>query len=171
MLEIVTSLSELNMSQLKQVYEESISTLAMNRYSKFHENLQILNAEQDFYADVSAFFDVAGAEYALWISDGRYVSAIRLEPVDNGHLLTSFETAPTARSKGFGKMLMKAVVESVSRNKKSCIYSHIDESNVSSLKVHQHCGFRSLQYPAVFVDGSVQKDYVTYVFDIKDPPM
>ena len=164
MLKIVTKLSELNISQLKLVYEETINCLAKSTYADLHDNLQILNAEQDFYSDVNAFFCVKGAEYAVWVAEGRYISAIRLEPVDDGYLLTSFETIPAARGKGIGKKLLSAVVEHVAHLEETCIYSHVDEMNLPSLKVHLYCGFQSLGKPAVFVDGSVHKDHITYVF-------
>ena len=164
MLKIVSKLSELNIAQLKLLYEESINSHAKSTYADLHDNLQILNAEQDFYGDVNAFFCVEGAEYAVWVAEDRYISAIRLEPVNDGYLLTSFETIPLARGKGFGKKLLSAVVEYITHHTENRIYSHVDETNLPSLKVHLYCGFRSLEKPAVFVDGSVHKDHVTYVF-------
>ena len=165
MLEVVSNLSELNMEQLKFLYKESIDKHAMSIYGDLHENMRILNAEQDFYGDVMSFFNVKGAKYALWVAEGRYVSAMRIEPCDGGYLITSFETIPDARGKGYGRRLMCAVLEHITQNRNLPIFSHVDESNIPSLKVHLSCGFYSLYKPAVFVDGSVRKDHVTYVFE------
>ena len=165
MLELVHSLSELNISQLKLVYEEGIQTCADSCYRGMHENLRILNAEQDFYADLSAFFCVDGAVFALWSVDGHYVSGIRIEPVVDGYLLTSFETLPVMRGRGLGKKLLRAVTDHLMQTGKCKIYSHVNENNLPSLNVHLFCGFKSTGMSAVFVDGSVHENHVTYVYE------
>ena len=167
MLKIIYKMSDLNIGQLKHLYSESIRNLAEIMYPTLFENLRIINAEQDFYWDIESFLSIKGAALALWTSEGSYVSCVRFEPIADGCLLTSFETHPEARGKGYGKRLLAAVTEYILNDNLLDIYSHVDENNIPSLNAHMHCGFERTNKPAVFVDGTVHNDHVTYVLQKK----
>ena len=50
---------------------------------------------------------------------------------------------------------------------KTKLYSHVDKRNLSSLKVHEKCGFRRVADFAVCVDGSVNQKMYTLCWDDK----
>ena len=155
MLKIITSMKELNFSQLVAVYEESIHKSGMENYSDLSENVQYLQAEQDFYGYIKLFFEQEGSICAVWAPEGGYQAALRLEPYADGLLLAGLETAPGSRRKGFAKALIEAVVEKLEDVGKMIVYSHVDKQNFASLSIHAYCGFERTKEYAVYSDGSV----------------
>ena len=110
MLHLATKLQELNFSQLMAVYEEENRNNGEQFFSQFPTEEQIFLAEQSVYQYLKEyFFAIDGALSAVWIENGRYVSALRLEPYEDGLLLTSLETAPEQRRKGYAEKLIRAV--------------------------------------------------------------
>ena len=155
MLYLARSLSRLHFSSLMAVYAESNRENGREFWPEEPEMRQIQLAEEDFYRYLSqVFFRSPGAVYAVWEENGRYVSALRLEPYRDGLLLEALETAPEQRRKGFAAALIRAV---------QCFL----EGNLSSLKVHEKCGFRRVADFAVCVDGSVNQKMYTLCWDDK----
>ena len=141
MLLLATKLQELNFSQLMAVYEEGNRENGELFFPDLSEGQQMIRAEQSFYEYLrEGFFSVPGAVYALWVEDGNYVSALRLEPYEDGLLLEALETAPAQRRKGYAEQLMRAVQAQFPEK----IYSHVSKRNVASLAVHEKCGFRQV---------------------------
>lgn len=150
--------SELKFSQLMEVYAEGNRENGARRWPDRSENEQILRAEQDFYQYLQeVFFQAEGACYALWEQDGRYLSALRLEPYEDGLLLEALETRPDCRGRGYAAALLQAVLEQETRK----IYSHVSRNNIASLRTHEKCGFCKILDHAVYIDGSVSLDAVT----------
>jgi len=161
MLQLATKLQELNVSQLMAVYEEGNRENGSILYPQLPEGQQILRAEQSFYEYLrEGFFPVEGAVYALWVENGRYVSALRLEPYADGLLLEALETAPGQRRKGYAEKLIRAVLEQFPQK----IYSHVSKKNTASLMVHQKCGFWQILDYAKYIDGSVLRTAVTLCY-------
>ena len=120
---------------------------------------QLLLTEQDFHQYLrECFFLTQDAFYAVWISEGRYVSALRMEPYRDGLLLEALETAPEFRRKGYGSALVRAVLDIVGEQK---IYAHVHKKNIASLMTHEKCGFHETMDYAVYADGSVLHNSVT----------
>jgi GNAT superfamily N-acetyltransferase len=158
MLYIATKMQELNFSQLMAVYEEGNRENGEIFYPDLPEGQQLLCAEQSFYEYLrEGFFPVSGAVYAIWIENECYVSALRLEPYEDGLLLEALETAPTQRRKGYAKKLIRAVLEQFPQK----IYSHVSKKNTASLAVHEKCGFVQVLDYAKYIDGSVARNAVT----------
>lgn len=152
---------EISFADLMAVYEEENRRNGELMYPQLPENQQILNAEQAFYQYLrEGFFAIPGAVYAIWEEDGRYVSALRLEPYEDGLLLEALETAPAHRRQGYATRL----IQEVQRTLPNKIYSHVRKSNVASLAIHEKCGFcRVLEY-ARYIDGSVARNAVTLCY-------
>ena len=165
MLKIFYNLGDLDFRQLMDVYEETNLTKGREDYPKEPEGLRLLFAEQDFYQYLELFFQSPDAVYAVWDEEGRYRSALRLERYKDGFLVTALETLPAARGLGCGKCLLSSVVDFIQKP----LYSHIRKDNVSSLAVHQKCGFAIISHEATFLDGSAQKDYYTMKLTKTDP--
>ncbi len=154
MLKIAVKLNDLSFSNLMEVYIEGNL-----------EKEDLLQAEQDFYQYLrEVFFRTEGAVYCIWEEQGRYVSALRLEPYRDGWLLAALETAPEQRQKGYAGKLIGAVQEYYPDRK---LYSHVSKRNVPSLKTHEKCGFRKILDYAVYADGSVLRSSVTLCWEKK----
>lgn len=163
MLRVIQNMRQLRFSQLMSVYAQGNLENGQERYPNEPEYRQIFLAEQDFYAYLQdCFFATAGAFYAAWEVDRKYVSALRLEPYKDGLLLAALETAPECRRKGYAQALIKAVQQQVAGRK---IYAHVSKRNLPSLTVHEKCGFRRISEQAVYIDGSVNDRACTFCFE------
>lgn len=163
MLTIIKTMKDLDFRQLMSVYEEGNRENGAEFYPDLSEGQQILRAEQDFYQYLrECFFKTQGAFYALWLEGEKYISALRLEPYQDGFLLEALETAPDHRRKGYAGKLIQAVQSLPEIGK---IYSHVHKKNTASLKTHESCGFRRILDHAVYIDGSVQTNSSTYCYE------
>lgn len=160
MLLIVKSLKELDFRQLMVVYEEGNLENAAEFFPHEPEAQWLLLAEQSFHQYLrECFFKTEGAYYCIWVVKGHYVSALRLEPYQDGLLLEALETKPTERKKGYASKLIRAVLEQVGDEK---VYSHVNKRNIASLKTHERCGFHRMLEYAVYADGSVLRSSCTF---------
>ena len=158
MLHLATKLREVDFSALMHVYEEGNRENGALVHPELPEGQQILRAEQSFYQYLQeVFFPTAGAVYAIWVENDAYISALRLEPYEDGLLLEALETAPAYRHKGYAEKLMWAVQAEFPQK----IYSHVSKKNTASLALHQKCGFRQVLDYAKYIDGSVVRNAVT----------
>ena len=162
MLKLYYKLGQMRFSSLMTVYEEGNREKAREKYGYLPEEAGLQQAEQDFYrylADI--FFPTSDSVYAVWEEGGQYRSALRLEPYRDGLLLSALETAPESRRKGYGKLLVQAVLREIPNRK---IYSHVHKKNVPSLALHTSCGFQRISETAAYLDGSVNNRCCTLVY-------
>lgn len=164
MLELCYGIRDLDFRQLMDVYEETNTISGRMNYPKEQENLQLLFAEQDFYQYLELFFQFPGAVYALWVENGRYVAALRLEEYHDGLLITALETHPAARRRGYAAKLLQSVKEHFRVVLNRPLYSHVQKKNLPSMRTHQKCGFCIVKEQAVFLDGTVHRDYYTLIW-------
>lgn len=158
MLHLATQLCGLNFEQLMGVYAESNRENGELMYPDLTETQQIITVERSFYQYLAeSFFSTKGAVYAIWTEAGRYTSALRLEPYEDGLLLEALETAPDFRRKGYASALIRAVQERFPER----IYSHVHRKNKPSMAVHEQCGFLQVEAFARYIDGSVNRNAVT----------
>ena len=160
MLYIARRLKDLDFRQLMDIYEEGNLENAAELWPEEPQGQQLLLAEQSFHPYLrECFFSTEGALYCVWVENDRYVSALRLEPYQDGLLLEALETRPDQRRKGYAVELVKAVLSEVGDTK---IYSHVGKRNSASLKTHEKCGFRRILEHAVYADGSVMTNHCTF---------
>ncbi len=159
MLYFAKCLRELNFGQLMDVYAQSNRENGDALYPQLSSGERVLRAEQDFYQYLrECFFPTPGAMYALWVENGRYVSALRLEPYQDGLLLEALETAPDHRQKGYATKLVGEATAAVGQT----VYAHVSRKNTASQKPHIRCGFHRILSYARYADGSVLTDSDTY---------
>ena len=166
MLYLARSLSQLHFGSLMTVYADANRENGRESWPEEPEMRQIQLAEADFYRYLSqVFFKTPGAFYAVWEENGRYVSALRLEPYRDGLLLEALETDPEQRRRGYAAALIQAVQTYLGESGK--LYSHVDKRNLPSLKTHEKCGFCRIADFAAYVDGSVNRKACTMCWDDK----
>ncbi len=169
MLEIIKTLRDLPFGELMAVYEEGNRDNGAQRYPKMPVNLQLLEAEQDFYAYLECFFRQEDSFYVFWRADGVLVSALRIEPYRDGWLLAALETKPDCRNMGYAKALVRETLSYMEKTNRLPIYSHISKDNISSQKVHLSCDFRAIFPYSVYADGTKNGFCDTYSYDKKEP--
>ena len=153
MLVVAEKLSDLSFGKLMDVYQEGNLENGRENYPGEPETRQIALTEQDFYQYLSEiFFRTSGAAYLIWEEQGKYISALRLEPYRDGLLLAALETHPQMRKRGFAEKLVKAALEYAGD---IAVYSHVSKKNAASLRTHEKCGFEKILDYAVYADGSV----------------
>lgn len=163
MLVLINSMRELRFSALMKVYEEGNRENGADLYADEPIERQLALAEEDFFCYLrQVFFPTSGARYAVWEAEGQYISALRLEPYQDGLLIEGLETTPAYRRRGYAVKLINAVQSRFSATK---LYSHVGKRNTASLKTHERCGFRRIKKYAVYVDGSVNDRCCTLVYE------
>ncbi len=151
MLKIINAMSELNIDQILSVYAEN-----------FCRNERVKRSEDDFLSYLREdFFRQRDGFCAVWVADGVYQSALRLEPYRDGLLLTALETAPNARRRGYATKLVAEMLHDLQSRGCKAVYSHVDKRNRASLKVHNKCGFRQISDSAVYLDGTITQNSCT----------
>jgi RimJ/RimL family protein N-acetyltransferase len=153
MLLVVKRLKDLDFRGLMELYAEGNRENGEEQYPQFSAGQQLLRAEADFYSYLQdVFFRTPNAVYMIWIENGKYCSALRLEPYQDGLLLEALETHPEHRRQGYAAELIRAVFANLGTGK---IYSHVHKKNVASLRTHVKCGFARILEHAIYADGSV----------------
>lgn len=146
---------QLDLTQLLCVYRESL------------ESGDLFSSTQEFYDYWSCgFFSQTGVSCAVWEEDGVYISAMCLEPYRDGLLVTALETRPEERGRGMAGKLISAVLQRLKSDDDLKIYSHIQRRNIPSLRLHKSCGFSFCSDHAVFLDGSISRNYDTYLLKV-----
>ena len=160
MIYVFDNLSDMQFAELMCVYAEGNEKNACELYGKMDINAAILTVEQDFYQYLSqVFFPVKNAKYFVWVEKGKYVSALRMEPYEEGLLLEALETRPEYRMKGYASTLLRAAIASVDLP----VYSHVLKDNFASIKTHLACGFEVVSDSAKYIDGTTNADCYTLV--------
>ena len=153
MLKIATSMRQLPFQQLMEVYQETNIRSAQRHWSAYSPERGLAIAEDRFYEELQCgFFSIPHAMYCLWMVEGECVSALRLEPWQDGWLLAALETNPQMRKRGFAEKLVKAALEYAGD---IAVYSHVSKKNAASLRTHEKCDFEKILDYAVYADGSV----------------
>ncbi len=167
MLKRIYSLNELPFGKLMDVYEEGNRENGAEKYPNLSKNLQMLETEQDFYTYLQVFFHQEDSFYALWYDGSLLVSALRVEPYEDGYLIAALETKPDKRNRGYAKALLSDVCRLLVSDGKVPIYSHIGKSNFSSQKVHIACGFEEILPYSRYADGRINDYCHTYCYNEK----
>lgn len=163
MLKIIRTMKKLDFAALMEVYAEGNQENGRDQWPGEPAGQQLLLAEQEFYQYLrECFFPTEGAVYFVWEENGKYASALRLEPYRDGLLLEALETAPAMRRNGYAAALIRAVQSEVPGKK---LYSHVSKRNVPSLRTHERCGFHKILDYAVYADGSVMHNHVTLLYE------
>lgn len=158
MIQEFTKLSQMRFGELMCVYEEGNVENALDRYAGMDKNAAVLQVEQDFYNYLDeVFFLTEHARYFVLSENGKYISALRVEPYEDGMLLAALETRPGFRRRGFAKKLVRLVAEHIEKP----IYSHVLKDNMPSILTHYACGFERVLENAHFIDGTVSEECCT----------
>lgn len=156
MLKSAEKFTELDFEQLMGVYAEG------NEENAEYFEITVQEAERRFAEYLrESFFPRRGAVYCVWVVDGCYQAALRLEPYQDGLLLEALETRPESRRRGYAKSLIRAVQARLGEREGLRVYSHVAKRNRASLRTHLACGFFQVQDCAREIDGTVSTNAVT----------
>ncbi len=162
MIHVIKSISQLNIAQLLMVYEESNRKNGSEKYRNYSAERQLALAEDDLVDYLrNDFFRQSDAFCGVWVADGLYKSALRIESYLDGVLLHALETAPDARKMGYAYSLVSSVLEYLRQEGYGVVYSHIHKRNSPSIRLHEKCGFRKITDSAVLLDGTVTQNTCT----------
>lgn len=163
MLMIAETLESLDFEQLMDIYIEGNRENAEDQWPELPTAEGLERAKQGFrkYLE-TGFFTKPGAWYMVWEMDGKYVSALRLEPYEDGFLMEALETIPGERKKGYASQLIRAVQVWMGHGK---IYSHVSKRNEASLAIHARCGFQKHLDYSVYTDGTVNEKAYTMCYE------
>ena len=165
MLLVASSLHELSFPKLMEVYAESNRENGEDRYPGESPDRQLALAEEGFRDYLSqVFFTTENARYFILVEAGRYVSALRLEPYEDGLLLEALETAPEFRKKGYAAALIEKTQAYLKEQGSIRLYSHVSRSNIASLRTHEKRGFRQILDYGRYIDGSINRRTVTLLY-------
>ena len=160
MLICVRTFQELDFDALMQVYLEGNRENGEDLYPEETPERQLELALRDFENYLRHdFFSNKDARYWIWSEDGVYLSALRLEPYEDGLLLEALETHPEYRCRGYAKKLICAVMKQLPAGTR--VYSNISKRNTLSLVTHRACGFYKLLDYSVDTDGEQYDHQVT----------
>ncbi len=159
---VAKRIQDLDFTKLMAVYADSNIVNGRECYRNDSAFDQIRLAEEDFYRYlVEVFFRQKGALYFILTETNEYVSALRVEPYQDGVLIQALETRPDVRRRGFAKALLMEALRYLGQSACKKVYSHITKSNIPSLKTHLSCGFAEILDYAKYVDGTVSSNAVT----------
>lgn len=165
MLKIVTSMSQLNIADLMIVYREDNLENGKILFPDTDPNEQLRRAEDEFESYLREdFFRQKDSFYALWVTDGHYQAALRIEPYDDGLLLEALSTAPGSRHRGYAAALVSHVLKHLQASSYTVVYSHIHKNNTASLQLHKKCGFQLHSESARYLDGTVTQKSCTMCY-------
>lgn len=165
MLRLFYRMKDLHFGKLMALYAQSNTENADELYREMEHGEALLQVEGSFYQYLREdFFSVPGAVYAVWEENDKYISALRLEPYQDGLLLEALETHPSFRRKGYAAKLIHSVIEHLTQQGQTVIYSHVAKGNAASLRTHESCGFYKISDQAVYIDGSVTQRSCTMKF-------
>lgn len=166
MLILAKSMEDLSFGDLMEIYIEDNREHGAELWPEKTLEEQLALSKQDFHSYLEEdFFSKPSAVYAIWEADGKYVSALRLEPNRDGLLMEALGTAPGERRKGYAAALIQAVQDWLKEKGAVKIYSHVGKRNAASLKAHERCGFRRFLDHTVRGDGSVNPNAVTMLYE------
>ena len=169
MLFVANSLGELDFPQLMKIYIEGNREHGEDCWPEKSLEEQLSLSEQDFYTYLrERFFTKAGAVYMVWSENGRYVSALRLEPYRDGLLLEALETLPEEWRKGYAASLICAVQEWLKESEVISVYSHVSKQNTASLRTHVKCGFEIFLDHSYYNDGTRMDNTYTMRYQVRN---
>lgn len=162
-LQLYYGLAPAQMEKLMALYQEGNRENAEYFYPELSPEQGLLRAREDFCRYLREdFFRVPGGVYCIWEEAGVWISALRLEPWEDGLLLEALETHPDFRKQGYAKKLVQAMQRELTGKR---IYSHVSKKNKASLAVHGACGFTVFRDSARMVDGTVTAGSFTLLWE------
>lgn len=169
MLIVAKTLAQLDYDQLMTVYKET--NLENGRkiapYDSASRQQQI--AEDLFYNYLrECFYDRKGAIYCILSRNNQYISALRVEPYQDGLLIEALETVPHLRKQGYAGKLLSLMKEYLCEHGGTVLYSHVSKKNHASQSVHEKAGFRRICDFAAYIDGSISNRAYTYALKLED---
>lgn len=117
----------------------------------------------DLILDIETSIKMHDGSLYFWEEDGYRISALRVEPYQDGYLLFDLATMISRRRLGYGSQLVRSVLSEY-RMKNKPIYVHIEKKNAVSLSLHKNLGFQICNDYGKLIDGTISHRYYTLVY-------
>ena len=145
---VVKRTNEIALERLLDVYADEFKSAA---------------ERESFYMYLLEYFSAPDCCYFLLVCDDQYVSVLRTERYRDGYLITGLHTKREFRSRGFGKQILTEACGHLRSSGNVAIYSHVENTNAASIRVHLACGFKKELEYASFIDGSISWNSCTLI--------
>lgn len=171
MLKWIHNMNDLDFAALMEVYAEACVENGQEFWPDLPVVEQIRRSQEHFRAYLAEqFFAKPETAYAVWIIEGHYTSALRLEPKWDGLLMEALETRPDARQQGHASALIAAVQTNFLQlppldHPIIRIYSHVHKANLPSLRTHESCGFQRYHDHIIRNDGTTSDRFYTMLWE------
>ena len=141
----ITSYCNLDERKLMDVYAES--NFENTDYffpDETDKDVAVRKVEEGFCTFLKEeFFSREGNAYWILEENGVWVSALRLNSINDGlYYLEALETKPDCRKLGYGTKLLKSVIEELGKAGPFCICDCVSKKNTASVRTHEKCRFR-----------------------------
>lgn len=141
---------------VQSVYSESCLDNARWNYPECEDLSQAIREQElGFVAFLEEFLAEERNRYFVWEEDGQWVSALRLTNLPECEYLEALETSPVHRKKGYGEMLIRAVVDYLRQEGPVVIRDNVSKKNLPSLAIHKKCEFTIEEENGInYLDGT-----------------
>lgn len=139
-----TSLADLNMDQLMQIYSESNLENAAYFYPDDPDREKAVRLCEEKFLEYleNDFYSRSGRTYWILEENGQWVSALRTSLIrENIYYIEALETKPDCRKQGYAVKLLRSVAECLKADGPFFLFSNVSRKNVPSLRTHIKSGF------------------------------
>lgn len=141
----ITNASELDERKLMDVYFESNFENTDYFYpEETDKDVAVRKVEAGFLDFMkNEFFTLPKATCWVWDDGGVWLSALRTcEIQERLYYLEALETHPAHRKKGYGSLLLRAVLQELKQEGPFRLCDCVSKKNTASLRTHEVCGFQ-----------------------------
>lgn len=164
----IKTYAELDTEKLMAVYAESNLDNTAYFFPELEDKaLAVKKVEEGFLRYLQTQF-FAKADNSYWIleENGVWLSAVRLNPIDEGlYYLVALETHPAHRRQGHAAALLRGLIEVLKARGPFRLCDCVDKENLPSLRTHEACGFRLKTDPGLnYLTGETNEYDVGFEF-------
>ncbi|MBR3241928.1 MAG: GNAT family N-acetyltransferase [Parasporobacterium sp.] len=139
----ITRFEEIDQHQLMDLYAEGNAENTDYFYPEMADKkAAISKVEDDFLNYIRTEFLGGGNTYWVLEADGRWISALRLYPLEQEfYYLEALETHPAFRQQGYASKLLNAVISELKKTGSFVLCDCVSKKNMASIQTHLKCGF------------------------------
>lgn len=156
----------LNKEEFLAVYKGSAEINAPQWYPDLPFEAAVQKYESGYWDFMQRSFWEEKGVLLVAHSDSHYVSAVVAYQKENhSFLIEALETAPNERGKGYGKIVLKEMLDFlVHSDSNATVYSFTGKKNIASQRTHASLGMEKLHDYWQDESGTIDNTQITYVY-------